>query len=131
MERAERKTSPVKKKTPSGKLRTKSEILAALDEMEFSGPALVSAAQGLADALTGRKKVTLRTFHVSAQPELQPKDIAAIRDKLNVSQAVFAAYLGVRPASVMSWEYGTRRPSGAARKLLFIARKNPKILVEA
>jgi hypothetical protein len=29
------------------------------------------------------------------------------------------------------WEYGTRRPSGAARKLLFIARKNPKILVEA
>jgi DNA-binding transcriptional regulator YiaG len=31
----------------------------------------------------------------------------------------------------MSWEYGTRRPSGAARKLLFIARKNPKILVEA
>ena len=99
--------------------------------MEFSGPALVSAAQGLADALTGRKKVKLRTFHVSAQPELQPKDIAAIRDKLNVSQAVFAAYLGVRPASVMSWEYGTRRPSGAARKLLFIAIKNPKILVEA
>jgi hypothetical protein len=87
-ERARKKTSPVKKKTPSGKLGTKSEILAALDEMEFSGPALVSAAQGLADALTGRKKVTLRTFHVSAQPELQSKDIAAIRDKLNVSQAV-------------------------------------------
>jgi hypothetical protein len=55
-------------KTPSGKLRTKSEILAALDEMEFSGPALVSAAQGLADALSGRKKVTLRTFHVAAGP---------------------------------------------------------------
>jgi hypothetical protein len=80
------KTSAGKKKTPSGKLRTKSEILAALDEMEFSGPALVSAAQGLADVFSGRKKVTLRTFHVSSQPELQPKDIAAIRDKLNVSQ---------------------------------------------
>jgi putative transcriptional regulator len=59
-----------------------------------------------------------------------PKDIAAIRNKLNVSQAVFAAYLGVRPASVMNWEYGTRQPSGAVRKLLSIARKNPRILVE-
>ena len=130
MERAKRKTSPVKKKTPSGKLRTKSEILAALDEMEFSGPALVSAAQRMADALSGRKKLTLRTFHVASPAEIQPKDIAAIRNKLNVSQAVFAAYLGVRPASVMSWEYGTRQPSGAVRKLLSIARKNPKILVE-
>jgi hypothetical protein len=64
--------------------------------MEFSGPDLISAAQGLADALTGRKKVTLRTFHVTAQPEIQPKD--AIRYKLNVSQAVFAAYHSVRPA---------------------------------
>jgi DNA-binding transcriptional regulator YiaG len=43
---------------------------------------------------------------------------------------VFAAYLGVRPASVMNWEYGTRQPSGAVRKLLSIARKNPRILVE-
>ena len=97
MERAGRKTSPRKKKTPSGKLRTKSEILAALDKMEFSGPALVSAAQGLADALSGRKKLTLRTFHVASQPEIQPKDIAAIRNKLNVSQAVFAGYLGSGP----------------------------------
>ena len=32
-------------KMPSGKLRTKSEILAALDKMEFSGPALVSVAR--------------------------------------------------------------------------------------
>lgn len=99
--------------------------------MEFSGPALVSAAQAIADALSGRKKLTLRTFHVASQPEIQPRDIAAIRNKLNVSQAVFAAYLGVRPASVMSWEYGTRQPSGAARKLLSIARKNPRILVES
>ena len=64
-----------KKKTPSGKLRTKSEILAALDEMEFSGPALVSAAQGMADALSGRKKVTLRTFHVSPRPSFSRRTL--------------------------------------------------------
>jgi hypothetical protein len=73
MERAKRKTSPRKKKTRSEKLRTKSEILAALDKMEFSFPALVSAAQGLAIAHSGRKKVTLRTFHVAPQPKIRPK----------------------------------------------------------
>ncbi len=121
----------MKKKTPSEKLRTKSEILAALDEMEFSGPALVAAAESLSDALDNSDKITLRHFHVSPKTEIKPKEIAAIRRKLNVSQAVFAAYLGVRPASVMSWEYGTRRPSGAALKLLSIIRQNPSLLIAA
>ena len=79
----------------------------------------------------GERKLHCGLFTFLPSHELRPKDIATIRDKLNVSQAVFAAYLGVKPSSVMSWEYGTRQPSGAARKLLSIARKNPKILVEA
>ena len=68
----------------------------------------------------------VRTFHVASQPEIQPKDIAAIRNKLNVSQAVFAAYLGVRPASVISWEYGTRQPPEAVRKRYRLREKIPK-----
>jgi putative transcriptional regulator len=129
--KSQRKDLTQEEKNALRKVGTRSEILVALDKMKFSDPALVSVAQGLADALSGRKKVTLRTFQVTAQPEIQPKDIAAIRNKLNVSQAVFAAYLGVISASVMSWEYGTRQPSGAAKKLLSIARKNPKVLVGA
>jgi len=31
----------------------------------------------------------------------------------------------------MSWEYGTRRPSGAALKLLSIIRQNPSLLIAA
>ena len=99
--------------------------------MELSSDALISAAQGIADAVTGNKKTTLRTFQHSLNPEMKPLEISTIRKQLNVSQAVFASFLGVRPASVMSWEYGTRKPSGAVRKLLSIARKNPEILVEA
>ncbi|MFZ4116380.1 MAG: helix-turn-helix domain-containing protein [Chthoniobacterales bacterium] len=112
-------------------MQTKSEILAALDEMEFSSDDFVSAAQNIADAVTGRKKVTLRTFQHTSNPEVKPQEVSFIRSQLNMSQAVFASFLGVKPASVMGWEYGTRQPSGAARKLLSIAKKNPKILVEA
>ncbi|MFA6271251.1 MAG: type II toxin-antitoxin system MqsA family antitoxin [Candidatus Paceibacterota bacterium] len=72
-----------------------------------------------------------RSRCATPKTEIQPKEIAAIRRQLNVSQAVFAAYLGVRSASVMSWEYGTRRPSGAALKLLSIIRQNPSLLIAA
>lgn len=106
-------------------------MLAALDEMDFSGEALVSAAQEIADVISGRKKMTLRKFQHASNPEMKPQEISLIRNELNVSQAVFASFLGVRPASVMSWEYGTRQPSGAVRRLLSIAKKNPKILLEA
>ncbi|MCK9589798.1 MAG: hypothetical protein M0Q93_10625 [Terrimicrobiaceae bacterium] len=44
----------------------KSEILAALDEMEFCGPALFTAAENLSDALNGGEKIALRHFHVAA-----------------------------------------------------------------
>jgi putative transcriptional regulator len=68
---------------------------------------------------------------MAAPDPLRPKEIVGIRSSLNASQAVFASYLGVSKAAVVAWEYGQRKPSGATRKLLSIARKNPQILVEA
>jgi putative transcriptional regulator len=107
----------------------KSAVLSALASLEpFSGKALVAAAQEGLQAL--KQKKTLRTFRVAAPDPLEPKEIVGIRSSLNASQAVFASYLGVSEAAVVAWEYGQRKPSGAARRLLFIARKNPKVLVE-
>jgi putative transcriptional regulator len=58
-------------------------------------------------------------------------EILKVRTSLNVSQAVFASYLNISPRTVQSWEQGLGKPSGASLKLLSIARKNPKILLEA
>jgi putative transcriptional regulator len=95
----------------------------------FSGQTLIAAAQEGAQAL--KEKKTLRKFHIAAPAMLEPKQIVGIRSSLNASQAVFASYLGVSKAAVVAWEYGVRQPSGAARKLLSIAKNNPQILVEA
>jgi putative transcriptional regulator len=108
----------------------KSAVPSALANLEpFSGKALVAAAQEGLQAL--REKRTLRTFRVAVPAPLKPKEIVGIRSSLNASQAVFASYLGVSKAAVVAWEYGQRKPSGAARRLLFIARKNPRVLVDA
>jgi putative transcriptional regulator len=61
---------------------------------------------------------------------MTPKEIAATRESLNVSQPVFARLLNVPTVTAASWEKGRRKPSGAALRLLQIARKHPEALLE-
>lgn len=51
------------------------------------------------------------------------------RRKTGMSQSEFAALLGVSVRTLQGWEQGRKRPSGAARKLLAIARTNPEALL--
>ena len=105
-------------------------MLSALESLDpFSGSVLVSATREGVQAL--QEKKTLRTVRVDAPSPLEPEQIVGIRTSLNASQGVFASYLGVSKAAVVAWEYGVRKPSGAALKLLAIARKHPSILVTA
>jgi putative transcriptional regulator len=88
---------------------------------------LTSMQQGVEHAAG---KITARTIHLKARPAaLSSTDIAAIRENLNVSQAVFADLLNVPKATAVSWERGLRSPSGAALKLLHIAKDSPGALI--
>jgi putative transcriptional regulator len=57
-------------------------------------------------------------------------DVASIRTKTGLSQARFAALLGVSVRTLQDWEQGRRAPSGAARTLLRVADRNPHALLE-
>jgi putative transcriptional regulator len=56
--------------------------------------------------------------------------VIEIRESTGLSQAKFAALLGVSVRTLQEWEQGRRAPSGAARTLLMIASKNPTALLE-
>ena len=103
-------------------------------EIQFDAEALVGSVEALAAHVRGERKLTLRT-RAMALPEpiepLRPKDVAAIRRQLNVSQSVFAALLNVPKVTAISWEKGRRKPTGAALRLLDLVRKKPEILQEA
>src|SRR5271165_2008730 len=67
----------------------------------------------------------LRASEVPAPPKpLSPREIRAIRQSFNVSQAVFARIINVSANAVESWEQGARRPREATLKLLSIAHKH-------
>ena len=95
------------------------------DELSESLQEVLEHAQG---------KITLRTSSVAVPepPEvLAPKEIAQLRKRLGVSQAVFARLLGVARDTEVSWEQGRRTPSGPALRLLEIARRHPEYLLTA
>jgi putative transcriptional regulator len=75
-----------------------------------------------------RVQVTARSAHVEGPPWYAPFLIREIRDKLFVSQAIFAEMLGVSASSVRAWEQGKREPDGPARRLLQIAEMHPEVL---
>ena len=103
-------------------------------DTEFDAEALVGSVEALAAHVRGERKLTLRTRAMTL-PEpiepLRPRDVAAIRRRLNVSQSVFAALLNVPKVTAISWEKGRRKHTGAALRLLDLIRKKPEILQEA
>ena len=102
-------------------------------EIEFNAEELVGCVEAFAAHVQGRKKLTLRTRQLSLPPPIKPlgpKEITALRHRLNVSQAVFSGLLNVPKVTAISWERGRRQPTGAALRLLDLVRKQPKILQE-
>ena len=57
-------------------------------------------------------------------------EVASIREKTGLSQTRFAELLGVSVRTLQDWEQGRRVPSGAARTLLVVANKNPRVLLD-
>jgi putative transcriptional regulator len=53
---------------------------------------------------------------------------AEARASVGLSQQEFAQRLGVSPRTLQDWEQGLREPTGAARTLLKVAVKHPKLL---
>jgi putative transcriptional regulator len=99
--------------------------------IEFNANDLVGSVEAFAQHLTGKQKLTLRTATRPLPPRakpLTPGQVRAIRKKLNVSQPVFAAMMNITSVTAASWERGRRKPTGAALRLLDIARKHPEVL---
>jgi putative transcriptional regulator len=90
--------------------------LVASDKKRIIGAELLQAATQVRDGTFA----TIRRFDVA--------DVAKVRTGVDLSQAKFAALIGVSIRTLQGWEQGQRRPSGAARTLLDIALRHPDII---
>lgn len=69
-----------------------------------------------------KKGKAARTTRVKVSP------VAEARIQVGMSQAEFAALLGVSMRTLQDWEQGRRAPTGAARTLLRVAVRHPAVL---
>lgn len=79
-------------------------------------------------------KITLKTHELKLPPPVESissAEIRAIREKLKVSQSVFARILNIPIGTETAWESGARHPSGAALRLLEIVRNKPEVIFDS
>src|SRR5688500_17356232 len=108
MRKAKRKTSP--RKSSAGSWRK------SMDKRRDIGQEILEGILELKRGETGR---------ITHLPS-----VTTIREGTGLSQARFAQLLGVSVRTLQEWEQGRRSPSGAARTLLVVADKNPRILLD-
>lgn len=110
--KAARKSVP---RTGAQRKRFKSDVMAAI---HASATAL--------HKVGAMPATTLRNFDVAclAPPSpLEPAEIKRLRERLQVSQPVFAKYLNTTESTIAKWESGAKRPSGLGLKLLNVVKK--------
>ena len=84
---------------------------------------------GLGDAIAiARGEADPASYRVHVPAEI---DVKAIRRKLGMSQAQFAASFGFGLAAVQNWEQGRRRPEGAVRAFLKVIDREPDAVKRA
>ncbi|MBD0320740.1 MAG: helix-turn-helix domain-containing protein [Gemmatimonadetes bacterium] len=90
-----------------------------------------AVARGEADpARRVRRRLTARGTTVQPPRAYEARTIQGIRERMGLSQAVFARVLNASSDTVKAWEQGKRQPDGMALALLEVAERHPDVLLE-
>ena len=75
-------------------------------------------------------KLTLRSHHLDAPPLLRVTAalVRDTRERLNMSQRVFARKLRINPRTLERWEHGRSKPNDQAAALILLVRRFPDTL---
>ena len=90
-----------------------------------------SIMRGLNEAVKYQEgKIDARKTKIAIKPteSFSSEDIKQIRQKVGMSQSVFAASLSVSKKTVEAWESGRNSPAGSSRRLLQLFRDDPAMV---
>jgi putative transcriptional regulator len=105
---------------------TRTTVCAVSQPRTVFGKRIAGAAREIAAHLRG--EISLPSYQV-AVPEMV--DVAALRARLNLSQAAFARTFGLDLGAVQAWEQQRRRPDRTARILLAVIAREPDAVMRA
>lgn len=94
------------------------------------GEGIIEGLKQAVDYEKGKKAkgVRVRKYAVEPLPKYKGQDVKKIRQKLGLSQSMFAKVLGVSIKTVEAWEAGTNQPMGPAQRLLSFMKSDDQFL---
>ena len=85
----------------------------------------------LAESIKQAGRIRRGAKRASRQTTIGAPDVQHIRGSLGLSQKQFAQLIGVSPRTVQNWEQKRREPEGAAKALLMVTARHPRVVLEA
>ena len=75
-------------------------------------------------------KITLRKLHIEVKPapQVTSGELIALREKMNLSRAVFARHLRTNERTLENWEQGRSKPNAQAALVIRLVEKYPETL---
>ena len=97
---------------------------------ENLGDLLVQSLAEIRDGLRGQAgKLTMKTLEIPDPPRFDAAAIHQLRDRLGLSQGLFAKLIGVSRKLIEAWEAGTRTPSPMGCRLLDAVARHPALFL--
>ena len=79
----------------------------------------------LADARQGKRTLRTHAVEYKPAPKVTPKELIRLREKLNLSRALFAVYLRTNVRTLENWEQGRAKPNAQAALLINLVKRYP------
>jgi putative transcriptional regulator len=86
---------------------------------------LTEGFDALAKARAGKLTLRVHELEMNPAPRVTASEFLAVRERLNLSRAVFARYLRTNPRTLENWEQGRARPNAQAALLIRMVEKFP------
>lgn len=81
--------------------------------------------EALARQRQGKRTLRTHAVEVKPAPQLRAQELVQLRERLNLSRAVFARYLRTNPRTLENWEQGRARPNAQAALLIRLVECYP------
>ena len=79
----------------------------------------------LAEARQGKRTLRTHALEYKPAPRVTPKELIRVRERLNLSRALFAAYLRTNVRTLENWEQGRAKPNAQAALLINLVKQYP------
>ena len=86
---------------------------------------LLEGFDALADQRAGKRTLRTHALKVKPAPKITARELAKVRQDMNLSRGLFARYLRTNVRTLENWEQGRAKPNAQAALLIRMVQRFP------